>query len=203
MLEQKRIAKQFIRLNEKKNNLQQKYYKLDESYITIHKQSDNYIEVPLNQIFNFKRGRSCTRSFCNQHRGKYPVWSANNTTPLAYVNFYDFDGRYISLSRNGIAGKITILEGKFTINEDRFLLVPKVDNIDYEYIRYTVEPILRSKKKGRSGHNGENECTKLSFSILDNVKIMMPVTESGDYDLEKQKEYAQKYSKLYTIKKIF
>ena len=116
------------------------------------------------------------------------------------MNFYNYSGKYISLSRNGIAGKITILDGNFSINEDRFLLVPKVSNIDYDFIKYTVEPILRSKKKGRSGHNGQNEFTKLSFTILDNVKIKMPILENGEYDIEKQKEIALKYNKLYEVK---
>ena len=159
------------------------------------------MEVPLNQLFDFKRGGNCTRAFCNQHKGEYPVWSANTIKPLAYVDFYDYDGRYISLSRNGIAGKITILEGRFSINEDRFLLVPKVDNVHYDYIRYVLEPVLRAKKKGRSGHNGENEFTKLSFTILNNTKIMMPVLDNGEYDIEAQKEYAQKYGKAYEIKR--
>lgn len=124
----------------------------------------------------------------------------NNVAPLAYVDFYHFEGRFITLSRNGIAGIITILDGKFSINEDRFLLIPKVKNIDYDYIKYTLEPILRSKKKGRSGHNGENEFTKLSFSILNRASIKIPINKNGEYDLERQQEYAQKYDKIYAVK---
>ena len=198
--EQKIIAEQFKNLLEKKENLQRKHEDLSESYIIIPKDEGDYKEVPLNELFDFKRGGGCTRAYCNQHKGIYPVWSANNLTPLAHIDTYKYDGRYISLSRNGIAGKITILDGKFTINEDRFLLIPKVDNIDYGYIRYTVEPVLRSKKKGRAGHNGENEFTKLSFTILNNTKIMMPISKNGEYDLERQREYAQKYDKIYKIK---
>ena len=200
LAEQIKIAEQFKNLCEKKNRLQQKHDELLESYVTIPERDGDYKEVPLNELFDFKRGGSCTRAFCNQHKGEYPVWSANNITPLANVDFYEYDGRYISLSRNGIAGKITVLDGKFTINEDRFLLIPKVDNIDYDYIRYTVEPVLRSKKKGRAGHNGENEFTKLSFTILNNTKVMMPINKHGGYDLDRQKEYAQKYDKIYKVK---
>ena len=132
----------------RKRKLKERLVELEESYISIDISNKKFKEVDLNQLFEYKRGKSCTKAFCNLHKGEYPVWSANNITPLATVNFYQYDGKYISLSRNGIAGKITILDGKFSINEDRFLLVPKVDNIDYEFIKYTVEPILRSKKKG-------------------------------------------------------
>lgn len=198
--EQNRIAEQFKNLLEKKKILRNKYEDLCESYITFSEDEGNYKEVPLNELFDFKRGGSCTRAYCNQHKGIYPVWSANNITPLAHIDTYEYDGRYISLSRNGIAGKITILDGKFTINEDRFLLIPKADDIDYEFIRYTVEPVLRSKKKGRAGHNGENEFTKLSFTILNNTKIMMPMKKNGEYDLDRQSDYAQKYDKIYKVK---
>lgn len=198
--EQIRIAERYEILALRRRNLEKIMIELSESYITISADESGYKEVSLNKLFDYKRGGSCTRAFCNLHKGKYPVWSANNVKPLAYVDFYDYDGKYISLSRNGIAGKITILEGKFCINEDRFLLVPKVGNIDYDFIKYTIEPILRGKKKGRAGHNGQNEFTKLSYFILDNIKIKMPILESGDYDLEKQIEISLKYNKLYEMK---
>lgn len=198
--EQLKIAEKYKTLTSRRRKLEEKMIELGESYITISSDESEYKEVNLNELFDYKRGGSCTRAFCNQHKGEYPVWSANNIKPLAYVDFYDYDGKFISLSRNGIAGKITLLDGKFCINEDRFLLIPKVENIDYDFIKYTVEPILRSKKKGRAGHNGQNEFTKLSYTILDNTKIKMPVLENGEYDLEKQKEISLKYNKLYVVK---
>lgn len=198
--EQIKIAERYKILSLRRKNLEKKMIELSESYITISADDSGYKEVNLNELFDYKRGGSCTRAFCNLHKGKYPVWSANNIEPLAHVDFYDYDGRYISLSRNGIAGKIIILEGKFCINEDRFLLIPKVENIDYDFIKYTVEPILRGKKKGRAGHNGQNEFTKLSYAILDNTRIKMPILENGDYDLEKQMEISLKYIKLYEVK---
>ena len=194
------IAEKYEVLLARKRKLKERLVELEESYISIDISNKKFKEVDLNQLFEYKRGKSCTKAFCNLHKGEYPVWSANNITPLATVNFYQYDGKYISLSRNGIAGKITILDGKFSINEDRFLLVPKVDNIDYEFIKYTVEPILRSKKKGRAGHNGQNEFTKLSFTILNKVKIRIPITRDGEYDILAQKEISQKYDKLYKVK---
>ncbi len=200
LTEQKKVSDQLKKLSEQKERLVQKYNELNESYITISENDDGYREVPLNELFSFKRGGSCTRAFCNQNQGSYPVWSANNITPLAYVNFYNYDGKYLSVSRNGIAGKITILDGKFSINEDRFLLLPLLNDIDFDYIRYTVEPILRSRKKGRNGHNGENEFTKLSFHILNRTMVKMPILNNGNFDLERQRSYAQKYKTIYMVK---
>lgn len=198
---QREIFQKYNNLKARKLKLANYLMQLRESYISIPDEGYTYTEKWLKDIFEYKRGRSCTKAYCNKHKGSYPVWSANNIEPLAMVDFYDYEGIYISLSRNGIAGKITVLDGKFTINEDRFLLIPRVDNIDYDFIKYTVEPILRSKKKGRAGHSGENEFTKLSFTILDGVKIHIPIKSDGSYDLEAQKEISRKYSKLYDIKK--
>lgn len=198
---QQEISQRYSNLKIRKLKFADYLMQLRESYINIPVEGYAYAEKWLKDIFEYKRGRSCTKAFCNQHQGRYPVWSANNIEPLARVDFFDYEGSYISLSRNGIAGKITVLEGKFTINEDRFLLIPKVGSIDYDFIKYTVEPILRSKKKGRAGHSGENEFTKLSFAILDGVKIQIPVKSDGSYDLEAQKEISRRYSKLYEIKK--
>ncbi len=197
---QREIAEKYKVLITRKKNLAEKLVELEESYINIENDNVSYKEVCLKDLFDYKRGGSCTKAFCNKHKGEYPVWSANNITPLAKVDFYQYDGKYISLSRNGIAGKITILNGRFSINEDRFLLIPKVDDIDYDFIKYTVEPILRNKKKGRAGHNGENEFTKLSFAILNKVKIKVPINGDGSYDIEAQKEISLKYEKLYKVK---
>ncbi|OSA92474.1 UNVERIFIED_ORG: hypothetical protein B2H95_02635 [Clostridium botulinum] len=151
-------------------------------------------------MFKFERGGSCTKAFCNANKGEYPVYSANNLTPLAYINTFQYSGKYITLSRNGIAGKITIFNEKFTVNEDRFVLIPKVDCIDCEYIKYTLEPILRGHKRGRVGHNGQNEFTKLSFTILNKVKLKLPIKDDGEYDLSAQKEIANKYKKIEKVK---
>ena len=59
---------------------------------------------------------------------------------------------------------------------------------------------MRNKKKGRAGHSGQNEFTKLSFRILDGVKIQMPINEDGTYDFDAQVAIARKYAKLYEIK---
>ena len=151
-------------------------------------------------LFTPKRGNSkYTKTFCFNNRGEYPIYSANNNEPLAYANFFDYDGSFLTISVNGIAGRITKKEGKFSINADRVILVPLVENIDLDYIRFTVEPILRSKIKGRMGHDGQNEFTKLPGGTIERVKISIPIKEDGSFDLEAQQEIANKYRKIQQI----
>jgi len=198
--EQKLIAEKFKILEKNRKKLLLYREKLMDTYITIDLKKYNYKNVNLSDIFDFKRGISCTKTYCNKHKGVYPVYSANNINPLSYIDSYEYSGKYITVSRNGIAGKITIFDEKFTINEDRFIFIPKIEEIDYDFIKYTVEPILRRHIKGRIGHNGQNEFSKLSFEILKKIRIDIPVIEDKKFDLEAQREIAIKYKKIDEIK---
>ena len=66
-------------------------------------------KIKITKIFNPQKGNSkYTKTFCEKNIGKYPVYSATNNKPLSYRDGYDYDGEYITISVNGIAGIITI-----------------------------------------------------------------------------------------------
>ena len=199
--EQRSIAKLYRKLDAQRSVLISYRDKLRSLIISANFASQyNHREVDLTELFTPQRGNSkYTKTYCYNNRGKFPIYSANNNEPLSYANFYDYDGTYLTVSVNGIAGKITKKEGKFSINADRVILVPNIKNIDLDYVKYTVEPILRSKIKGRMGHDGQNEFTKLPGGIIEKVKIFIPVNNEGDYDLAAQQEIADKYRKIQHI----
>lgn len=145
-------------------------------------------------FIEFKRGSSkYTKKYCMKNKGDIPVWSANNETPLAYKDFADFeDGAYLTISINGIAGKILILEAPFSVTADRVVGKPK-DNVDISYIKYVAEPKLRSLAKGRRGENDKNEFSKLNPNIIGQAQIYMPIKSDGSFDVDRQKEIAQHY----------
>lgn len=151
---------------------------------------------PLSELFETVKGRSrYTKKFGNAHKGQYPVYSASSQTPLTMINTYDYDGRYMSWSTNGFAGTILILEGRFSLNGDRGILVPRNGrtDLDLDYMKYTLEPIFRNMAKGRKGDNGEDEFTKLYPSMLADVEVPVPVLDDGTIDLDAQREIAKKY----------
>ena len=195
------IAERYETLELQRGKLHQYKRILQDSLISENFASKyNHVEKDLTSLFTPKRGNSkYTKTFCFNNRGEYPIYSANNNEPLAYANFFDYDGSFLTISVNGIAGRITKKEGKFSINADRVILVPLVENIDLDYIRFTVEPILRSKIKGRMGHDGQNEFTKLPGGTIERVKISIPIKEDGSFDLEAQQEIANKYRKIQQI----
>lgn len=118
------------------------------------------------------------------------------------INTYDYEGRYLSWSTNGFAGMLRVLEGRFSINSDRGVLIPKKGrgDLDLDYFKFTLEPIFRQLAKGRKGDNGENEYTKLSPAMLEHVCVPVPVTLDAMPDLEAQGELAKRYRLLDSIR---
>ena len=98
-------------------------------------------------------------------------------------------------STNGFAGTILLLNGKFSINGDRGILIPKDGrtDLDFDYMKYTLEPIFRELAKGRKGDNCQDEFTKLYPSMLEEVMIPVPVDCNGNISLTAQKEISAKY----------
>lgn len=139
-----------------------------------------------------------TKKYGNSHRGTYPVYSASSHIPLTHIDSFDYDGEYLTWSTNGFAGTILILDGKFSVNGDRGVLIPSENrkDISIHYLQYILEPIFRSLAKGRKGDRGEDEFTKLYPSMLNEIMIPFPVDSNGHIDLDGQQEIAQKYKTM-------
>ena len=151
---------------------------------------------PLPSLFDTIKGLSkYTKKYGNAHTGAFPVYSASSKGPLTSIDTYDYDGKYMTWSTNGFAGTILVLDGKFSINGDRGVLIPKDGrtDIDFDYMKFTLEPLFRDLAKGRKGDNGEDEFTKLYPSMLDDIMVPVPVDDQGNISLDAQKEIAAKY----------
>lgn len=162
-----------------------------------------YVNTSFLDLFKPIRGNSVyTKKYANDNPGKYPVYSASTRTPLAYIDSYDYDGNYLSWTTNGYGGYIFILSGKFSINGDRGLLLPLNDNINLEYIRYIAQPLFRllAQTKGRVIEGKKNEYTKLQPYMLEEIQIPIPVTKTGQYDLDAQSAIVSRYNKIQNIK---
>ena len=151
---------------------------------------------------NLSRGKSIyTKTYCRNNHGAYPVYSATNNAPLGNINTYDYDGRFLTISINGLAGKITIFDEKFSTNADRVVMLPK-EGISIDYIRHVAEPILRNSVKGRKGDLGKNEFTKLTPTMILNTYIPIPLNEDNSFNYERQCELASIYNNIEQQKKI-
>lgn len=193
---QKEIAAGYIALEQVKETVVGQIEVL--SQVSIVPNCDEYaIEyLPLNELFDTIKGKSkYTKKYGNLHPGPYPVYSASSQGTLTHLDTYDYDGRYMTWSTNGFAGTILILDGKFSINGDRGILIPKNgrQDLDFDYMKFTLEPIFRELAKGRKGDNGEDEFTKLYPSMLSDIMVPIPIDSEGNISLSSQKEIAQKF----------
>lgn len=155
-----------------------------------------FTDFKVSELFDIKRGHSkYTRKYGNEHKGEYPVYSASNSAPLTFINTYDYEGKYLSWATNGFAGYMKILDGKFSVNGDRGILIPKNKDILLEYVKRLLEPILRDLAKGRKGEDGKDEFTKLYPTMINDIIIKMPVNITSDkISIEYQNEYIEQYS---------
>ncbi len=169
-------------------------------------EGDDYItkDFALTSLFHTKRGSSkYNKEYCARHSGIYPVYSASIYKPLGYIDTYDYEGRYLTWSTDGFAGYIMIIDGKFSVNSARGLLIP-IDgrsDIDFDYVKFTLEPVLRRLARGRRDIDGSDEYTHLPPSMLKNVMITLPVKQDGSIDINAQKEKSENYKKVEIVKK--
>lgn len=182
-------------------------YDIQELLIHIDKEDGvEYEDVPLNSMVTHHNGNaSYTKTWCQNHKGEYPIYSANNLEPISHIESYDYDGEYLTYSKNGCAGYITILKGCFSINGDRCVMSINDEyagKINLLYLKYYLEPVFRKNKKGRLGAFGKNEFTKLNSTMIKNlnIKVPIPLTTDGFYDFEKQEEFAARYKQIDEIK---
>lgn len=206
--EQQRLAGIYSEIENQKQKLLNRIYDIQELLIHIDKEEGvKYVDEPLNKIVTHNNGNaSYTKTWCQKHKGQYPIYSANNIEPIAYINSFDYDGEYITYSKNGCAGYITIINNRFSINGDRCVMSINdeyIGKINIWYLKYYLEPIFRKNKKGRLGAFGKNEFTKLNSSMIKNldIKVPIPLDTNGLYDLEKQREIAERYKQIEEIKK--
>ena len=152
-------------------------------------------EVTVSDIFDVQRGSGkYTKAYIQKHLGTYPVYSGNTVGEFAFIENYDYEKPCLSWAIDGLAGYIMIHDEKFSATNHRGVLVPKVEEIDLQYIRYVLEPIFRELKMGRAGDNGENEYTSLPPFRVKDAKFLIPVRDDGSFDLEAQQAIAQKYA---------
>ncbi len=198
---QREKARQFLLANQLRDEIAQKQERIRNIHIELDLSTYFMSHRPLCDIFDLIKGKGIyTRKYGDIHKGNFPVFSAASSEPLTYINTYDFDGEYLSWSTNGFAGRMSILKGKFSINADRGILIPRSDLIDIGYIRYVLEPTLRNMAKGRKGDNGKDEFTKLYPSMIENVMIPLPVDAYGAILLDIQREIADKYTLMEQLK---
>lgn len=203
---QKELAGKYQIIEEQKQILREKIKELEEITVVLPQHKNVKCVYPrITDLFCPQGGNSeYTKKWASENIGEIPLYSGATTGAYASVNRADYDGEFLTWVKDGLAGYIMYHKEKFCITCHRGVLIPtdKCINIDLKYIRYVLEPIFRSRKKGREGDFGKNEYTSLSPTDIKSMKevIPIPIKEDGTYDIDKQKEFADKYEQIEEIK---
>lgn len=156
--------------------------------------------IPINNMFNFTRGRVISKADLRNNGGKYPVYSSNTKENGLFgsINTFDFDCEGITWTTDGVyAGTTFYRNGKFSITNVCGLMTA---NDEYKHLLYLpyVNEVLNFKHIATGTDN-----KKVMTSVIqkENIQIPIPVDSKGEIDLEKQKEIAEKYQKIEIVKK--
>lgn len=157
----------------------------------------SYKKFKLFDLFDVKSGNSkLTKNFVEKNKGDFVVYSANTKENgvFGYINTFDYDQECIQITTNGVyAGTVFYREKhKFSINGDARLLVKKSNNLDYYYLLFELQ-----KEFKEHNFNWENKPT---VGKLKDIEIQIPVDQNNEFDLQAQKEIAEKYNKIQNIK---
>ncbi|MFX8215032.1 hypothetical protein ABTL18_19415, partial [Acinetobacter baumannii] len=91
-----------------------------------------------------------------------------------------YEGTFLTWTTNGYGGRIQVISGKFSINGDRGIFLPKNKVIpNLNYIKHILEPILVDLAVGRVVEGKKNEYTKLGPEVARKATLRLPIKESG------------------------
>lgn len=203
---QKELAEKYKQVDEQKNLLLRRIDELKSMMIRLPQDDDiSWSYVRISHLFTPTNGNSkYTAQWCAQHPGDVPLYSGNTMEKYASINESMYDGEYLTWAKDGFAGFIMYHNERFSITGHRGILIPteQCKNIDLHYIKCVLEPIFRKRKKGREGDMGKNEYTTLNSVMINSLedKIAIPVLPDGTYDLEKQRELANRFKQIENIR---
>lgn len=161
----------------------------------------NFKEVKISEIFDILwENSNLTKTFIEQNKGDFAVYSGDTKSWLAYwyINFYKYEEELIIWTTYWDAWNLKIVNWKFNIwRNASWLRVKEVfkNDIYIQYIKYLCEIYFKLNAQW-----GKWELRKLPQQRVKDISIKLPIKDNWEFDLEKQKEIAQKYEKLEKLK---
>ncbi|MBU1130974.1 N-6 DNA methylase [Patescibacteria group bacterium] len=203
------LQKKLVESNQKIKNIQNTIIELKEKIESANVSFDEDFrskEVVLNKIIDFSKNTNSskfTKAFIDQRKGNIPVYSASDNPD--FVNYGHVQDNLpnvkyfedcMTWNIDGSVGKVFIRNGKFSLSEK---VIPLVLFSEYEikldkiFLKYEIEKKAKKQEFGFTNKAGK--------SRLKNIIIQIPIDMEGNFEIEKQKEIAQKYEKVEELKK--
>ena len=132
----------------------------------------------LGEVCYIQRGRIISKTYLEQNKGNYPVYSSQtkNNGEIGSIDTYDFDGEYVTWTTDGAyAGTVFYRNEKFSITNICGLISPK--NSEYlstKFITYWLQIEAKKYVKGGSGN------PKLMSNVVSDIFIPIPSLQTQE-----------------------
>jgi hypothetical protein len=195
------LVKKYVFMKEMRLDIQSQIDELSEAMIELDDKSPFKL-VEATRIFSFPETNShVTKRLCQENIGNIPVYgcSQSEESVLGYIK-EDVQGiKYykdsITWNRNGTVGQFFYRQGVFTTNEDQ-----RVMEIKPEFKEQLVPNYLKYILQNEVGKLGYGWTNKLGKTKMIDIKLRIPTNNKGEFDINKQREIAEKYERVYRTK---
>ncbi|WP_341790264.1 N-6 DNA methylase [Rickettsia endosymbiont of Polydrusus tereticollis] len=159
-------------------------------------------EVRIGDIFDLPSIKGLTKSFIEANKGNIPVYGGKkDEEPIGYIkdnlNNVAYFENCLAWNREGSVGYVFYHKNKFTTNDHHRPMIIKEEYtqiLDIEYMRYAIENVLLAQ-----GFKWSKTASKEKVA---NLLVNIPITLTGEFDIEKQQEIIAVHKKVEDTKKL-
>jgi len=198
---QKEIAEKYKKVDQIKKVLKENYEKIKSVKVDISSKYETKF-VPVVELFDLKKGNAAyTKKYIHDHKGGYPVYSSqtSNEGEIGAIDTYDYEEECFTWTTDGVwAGTVFYRNGKFSITTHCGILKLKEEyskKVDFEYLLFVLNQTLPQNTLGEWANK------RLGIERMGEISIDIPIKGTGEFDVSKQREIAEKYKKIEQIKK--
>jgi hypothetical protein len=165
-----------------------------------------FVKLAIKDIFDLKiktNNSKFTKTFIDKNKGTIPVHSASKfpeNVDYGYVKDKLEGVKYfedcLTWNIDGSIGKVYLREGRFSLSEKVIPLILQKkhkDNLDLLFLKYAIEMEFSKHYFGFDNKAGKGKIQEIEISI--------PTDKTGNFDLNLQKQLAEKFKRIEEIKK--
>lgn len=161
---------------------------------------NSFENIILDDIFDFPPIKGLTKKFINSNKGNIPVYGGKiQEEPIGYVADKLSEAKYfencLAWNREGSVGYVFWHKHKFTTNDHHRPLIVQDEykaQLHLPYLRKVLQDMLLEQGFAWSKTASKEKVRKLSIKI--------PINSKGEFDIEVQKEIAEKYRQIEQVK---
>ena len=195
------IVNDILEINKTKSKISAYKKQIEELNVEIETTGIITKEVQLNKVLDFPAIKGLTKSFIDQNIGEIPVYGGRiNEEPIGFIKDNLPNVKYfkdcLAWNREGSVGYVFWHKDKFSTNDHhRPIHIKSIYEkfLDKNFLRFELQKTIMKEGFVWSKTASKEKVEKLSIPI--------PINSKGEFDLEAQKEIAEKYRKIEQIKK--